>query len=393
MHPVARTWDERPLLLFWEMTRACPLACAHCRASALHTGLPGELTTEEGKRFLDDAAQFGSPSPILVMTGGDPLARPDFYELLAHARSRKIRVALAPAVSPALSPEAMVRLREGGVNAVSISLDGARAATHEGIRNVPGHWEETQRTLAQLVEHGFMVQVNTTVMQENVEELAELAALLKDLGVHVWEVFFLVQVGRGTAVAEVSPQECEDVSQFLVDAACYGFIVRTVEGPFFRRVVTWRADIADGKLPAGEVPTGPLYARLSAELKSLLGPPSERPKATSAGTRDGNGILFVGHDGEVSPAGFLPFPLGNVKERSVVDIYKTHPLLQDIRAARYHGRCGACEYRELCGGSRSRAFAHHGDALGDDPACAYTPAGYVAAAAAPVAHRPLPLVV
>jgi AdoMet-dependent heme synthase len=380
MHPVAKSWDERPLLLFWEMTRACPLACAHCRACAQPTGLPGELTTEEGKRFLDDAAGFGSPSPILVMTGGDPLTRPDFFELLTHARDKKIKIALAPAVSKALSKETMVRLREGGVNAISISLDGACAATHDGIRNVPGHFDATIAKLAELVEHGFMVQVNTTVMRRNVEELAEIAALLHRLGVHVWEVFFLVQVGRGLVVEEVSPAQAEDVSHFLFDAACYGFIVRTVEAPFFRRVVTWRVDAEEGSDPAAQFHLGPLYERLSTTLTTRLGAKTTRPKATSAGTRDGNGILFVAHDGEVCPAGFLPLPLGNVKTRNVVDLYRNHPLLVDVRDAKFHGKCGACDYRALCGGSRSRAFAHSSDPLGEDPACAYVPAGYVASA-------------
>ena len=379
MHPVAKSWDDRPLLLFWEMTRACPLACAHCRACAQHTAMPGELTTEEGSKFLRDVQGFGSPSPIFVMTGGDPLARPDLFELLAQAKDQGTRVALAPAVSPSLAGKNLTRLRDNDVHAISISLDGACAATHEGIRQVPGHFGETIKTLRALVDAGFMVQVNTTVMRRNVTELAEIAALLAGLGVHVWEVFFLVQVGRGSIVEEISPQEAEDVSHFLFDAARYGFVVRTVEAPFFRRVVTWRVDVPDGEDPATRFGLGPLYRDLARGLEQRLGEPVTRPKATSAGTRDGNGILFVAHDGEVCPAGFLPLPLGNVKTRNVVDLYRTDPLLVAIREARFHGRCGDCEFRALCGGSRSRAFAATGDALGEDPACAYkNPAAAVA---------------
>src|SRR5262245_9786747 len=200
MHPVARAYDERPLLIFWEMTRACPLACAHCRARAQHTPMPGELTTEEGVRFLRDVARFGSPSPILVLTGGDPLARPDLFPLIEEARANGTKIALAPAVSASLAGERLDRLRELGVNAISISLDGASPATHEGIRQVAGHFQETIDKLGELVDRGFMVQVNTTVMRRNAEELADVAVLLKKLGVHVWEVFFLVHVGRGIAV-------------------------------------------------------------------------------------------------------------------------------------------------------------------------------------------------
>jgi len=377
--PVAINYAERPLLVFWEMTKACPLACAHCRAHAQHVAMPGELTTEEGERFLRDVAGFGSPSPILVLTGGDPLARPDFFTLLEKGHALGLKLALAPAVSSSLAGENLDRIKELGVNAISISLDGATPATHEGIRQVPGHFQQTIDKLGELVERGFMVQVNTTVMRRNAEELGDVAVLLKKLGVHVWEVFFLVHVGRGTAVEELPAKECEDVSHFLFDAARYGFIVRTVEGPFFRRVVTWRVEAPPDADPAERFGLGPLYRRLSGRLTAELGAATLRPKATSAGTRDGNGILFVAHDGGVCPAGFLPLSLGNVKERDVVELYREEPVLQQIRRAEFKGRCGACEFREICGGSRSRAFAAFEDPLAEDPACAYVPAGTAAA--------------
>lgn len=374
MHPVAGSYEERPLLIFWEMTKACPLACAHCRAQAQHVAVPGELSTEQGARFLEAVAGFGAPPPILVLTGGDPLARPDFFALLGEAKRRGCRVALAPAVSPSLAGEALDRIKELGVNAVSISLDGAGPATHEGIRDVPGHFQQTIDKLGELVSRGFMVQVNSTVMRRNAEELGDIAVLLKKLGVHVWEVFFLVHVGRGVDVEELSASQCEDVSHFLFEAARYGFIVRTVEGPFFRRVVAWRAESMEVD-PVTRFGLGPLYQRLTARLHAELGTPSLHPKAQSAGTRDGNGILFVAHDGAVWPAGFLPLPLGNVRDQDVVRLYREHPMLRAIRRAEFTGRCGGCEHRALCGGSRSRAYAAFGDALAEDPACAYVPAG------------------
>lgn len=334
--------------------------------------MPGELSAAEGAKFLADVAGFGLPSPILVMTGGDPLMRPDLFERLAQAKAQGTHVALAPAVSPALGGKNLDRLRENGVRAISISLDGATAATHEGIRQVPDHFARTIETLRELVAAGFMVQVNTAVMRRNVEELGDLAVLLKRLGVNVWEVFYLVHVGRGHAEGEIGPAECEDVAHFLFDAAQYGFIVRTVEAPFFRRVVAWRAAEPDAD-PVARFRCGPLYTRLSSKLRAELGAPTESPKATSAGTRDGNGILFVAHDGGICPAGFLPLSLGNVREENVVDVYRKAPVLKDIRAARFHGRCGRCEFSAACGGSRSRAFALAGDPLASDPACAYEP--------------------
>jgi radical SAM protein len=355
------------------MTRACPLACKHCRARAQCAPMPGELSEREGTKLVADIAGFGSPSPIVVMTGGDPLARGDLFERLAQAKAQGTRVALAPAVSPALGGKNLERLKENGVHAISISLDGATAETHEGIRQVPDHFARTIQTLRELVDAGFMVQVNTTVMRKNAEELGALAVLLHELGVHVWEVFYLVHVGRGRSVEELGPHECEDVAHFLFDAAQYGFVVRTVEAPFFRRVVAWRAAEPDAD-PSARFGCGPLYRRLSSAMKSKLGAPTTKPKATSAGTRDGNGILFVAHDGGICPAGFLPLPLGNVRDENVVDVYRSHPVLLDIRASRFHGRCGTCEFSAICGGSRSRAFASSGDALASDPACAYQPA-------------------
>jgi radical SAM protein len=367
--------DSAPILAFWETTKACRLACRHCRATALPHALPGQLTTDDGLRLIRDLASFQMRSLILVLTGGDPLMRPDIFELAAAARAQGLPVALSPAVTPLLHEATMQRMLDLGIRSLSISLDGASARTHEGVRQVEDHFALTRDALEMLVRMGFKVQVNTTVMRENVHELPEIAALLADVGVHIWEVFFLIPVGRGTAVHVISPQEGEDVAHFLFDVSRYGMVVRTVEAPFFRRVSAWRREAGLDADPAEWFHLGPLYRRLAAELRTRLGEPRGTSFAQTAGTRDGKGIVFVSHDGEVWPAGFLPVSLGNVRERSIVDIYRRHPLLQAIRAGEFHGRCGRCEFRDLCGGSRARAFAIHRDPLAEDPACSYEPAG------------------
>ena len=359
--------DQRPILVFWESTKACLLACRHCRAEAQPTPVPGELTHAEAIGFVDSLADFGSPAPILVITGGDALMREDLAALVTGARGVGVPVALAPSVTPLLTDERLAELRELGVKAASISLDGACAATHEGIRGVDGHFAATLEALARMRHHGFVAQVNTVVMEENVEELPAIARIVRDSGASIWEVFFLVRVGRGAGMTELAPAEVEDVCQFLYDASRHGFIVRTVEGPMFRRVVRWRTE---GRSCAA----GPLYERLAAALAHEIGPPTGPSKAQTKGTRDGRGIVFVSATGDVTPAGFLPVVLGNVKETGIAEVYRDHPLLRDIRAARFGGRCGLCEYRDLCGGSRARAFAATGDPLGEDPACAYVPA-------------------
>jgi radical SAM protein len=373
--------DSAPILAFWETTKACRLACRHCRATAMPRPMPGQLSTEDGLRLIHDLTSFQTRALILVLTGGDPLMRPDIFELAAEARHLGLPVALSPAVTPLLNEANMQRILDLGIRSISISLDGACARTHEGVRQVDNHFQQTRDALSLLVRMGFKVQVNTTVMRENVEELPEIAELLSEVGVHIWEVFFLIPVGRGAAVHVISPEEGEDVSHFLFDVSRYGMVVRTVEAPFFRRVSAWRREAGLDVDPAERFHLGPLYRRLSADLRARLGDPRGTSFAQTAGTRDGKGIVFVSHDGEVWPAGFLPVPLGNVREKSIVDIYRNHPLLKAIRAGEFHGRCGRCEYRDLCGGSRARAFAIHHDPLAEDPACSYEPAGSAMAGA------------
>jgi len=364
----APDFSKRPMLVFWETTRACLLACRHCRASATTTAPPGELSTTEGRALIDQVAGFGRPYPILVLTGGDCLLRPDLFDLVAYGVSLGIPVCLSPSVTPLLTADMIRQIAASGVRAVSVSLDGSGPQTHDGIRGIAGHFYKTVTAIRQLVAAGLTVQVNTTVMEQNVDELPAVAELLAQTGAHIWEVFFLVQVGRGTAATPLTPDGHEDVCHFLYDSSAYGFVVRTVEAPFFRRVVTARRA---GAAPAASE----RYQRLSAELTARLGSPAGRASAHTAPTRDGKGIVFISSDGLVYPAGFLPMSLGTVRTQPLAEIYRDHPLLRSIRAADFTGRCGDCEYADLCGGSRARAYAGSGDPLGPDPACRYQPVG------------------
>ena len=358
-----RRFTDRPLLVFWEVTTACDLACLHCRANAQPAARRDELSNEEGHHLIDELSQLSSPRPILILTGGDCLKREDLLDLVDYARAASVPVALAPSVTALLTPERMRELHDHGVRTVSISLDGSDASTHDAVRGVAGHFDSTLTTVRELKDAGFSVQINTTVMARNVEQLADLAALLEDLRVDIWEVFFLISTGRGSDINASTPQQNEDISHFLVDASRYSFTVRTVEGPFFRRVRQQRAEGVSG--PA----TSDLYDRLHTRLEELLGEPTRDVCAPSAATRDGNGIIFVGASGDVYPSGFFPLSLGNLRRTSLIDIYRVSPILRAIRDAAFHGVCGDCAYRRLCGGSRSRAYAATGDPLASDPAC------------------------
>ena len=364
-------YDQSPHLVFWETTKACSLACRHCRASAQTEPLPGELSTDEGYALIGQIAAFEGPAPILVFTGGDCFARTDLNELITYARGRSLRLGIAPSVTERLTRERMQEIYALGVRSVSISLDGANAASHDSLRGIEGHFEQTLDALRMMRHLGFRLQVNTTVMRHNAHELAQVYALLRDVGVSIWEVFFLVGVGRGVQIQEVDPAVAEDICHFLVDTTTYAMTVRTVEAPFYRRVQIEREPFGRDD-PREHFALGPTYDRLRAELDAMALDVEHDPTSRTLATGDGRGIIFVGHDGEVHTSGFLPVSLGNVRATSLVSIYTDNPLLTTLRAGELEGECGRCDYRRLCGGSRARAFAHTGSALADDPSCVRT---------------------
>jgi radical SAM protein len=364
--PAKGQFETRPLLVFWETTKACALACAHCRACAQHEPGPDELSTREGFALIDELAAIGRPRPILILTGGDCLQRSDVVEIARYAQRQGVPVAISPSVTPQLTGSILDELGECGVRSASLSLDGSNAATHDTLRGIRGHYEETLVAIRLLKDHGFTTQINTTVMSSNLHELADIAVTMHDLGVDVWEVFFLITMGRGTEILESSALENEDVCNFLVDASRYGFTVRTVEAPFFRRVAATRKQ----EPPPADAPVpGPLYRELRDRLFEKLGPPTAPVRAPSAATRDGKGIIFVATNGDIYPSGFMPYRLGNVRTEHLVDVYRDNPVLRAIRAATFEEPCGSCPYAQLCGGSRARAYAATGNPLAADPGC------------------------
>lgn len=377
--------DEKPILVFWETTKACLLKCRHCRAEAITKPLPGELSTREAFGLIDQVTGFGKPYPILILTGGDPLMRGDFWDIVDYAVSQGLRVAVAPSVTPLLTREAASRMARAGVGAVSLSLDSPYPEVHDSIRGVEGTWERTIEAIKWFMDEGLSVQVNTVVMRETVEGLPDMVKLLLDLGVRTWEVFYLVPTGRATMELDLTPAEWEDVSHFLYQASKYGLLVRTTEGPMFRRAALVRIALeARGAWDAIEIldkTLGPLYRRLMERLTSILGGPPRggRPGAHTFATRDGRGIVFVDYKGNVYPSGFLPIPAGNVRLRSLPEIYRESALFRMLREGKsLKGRCGRCEFRWVCGGSRARAHAYYGDPMAEDPACPYKPGSYEA---------------
>ncbi|KAA8923555.1 MAG: radical SAM/SPASM domain-containing protein [Thermoplasma sp.] len=359
-------FNSKPLLIFWETTKACGLKCEHCRASAILEALPGEMDYDESINFLSHIREFGKPYPIVILTGGDMLRKNRIWDIMSYLGSQEIPFSVSPAVTDLLTHEVIMKFRKFGVSSVSISLDGMKEV-HERVRGIAGVYEATVRAIEDLVNAGISMQINTVVMRSTVGDLPQVLKLIIDKGVKVWEVFFLIKTGRGIDREDLTPEEYEDVNRFLLFATGYGIRIRTVESPIYRRITMQysRGDRITG---------GPLFEELKARAVEMLGnPPKEYAKSVIP-TRDGFGIIFVGHDGEVYPSGFLPYSVGNVKNQSIVDIYRNSDLLNRIRNPdNLHGKCGLCEYRNVCGGSRARAYAYTGDPFGTDPSCVYIP--------------------
>ncbi len=359
---IYKLFAEKPVLVFWETTRACLLSCVHCRASAIKEPLPGEVTTEEGFRLIDQVASFGRPSPTIIFTGGDPLLRKDLFELLSYATKAGVRFALSPAVTELLTFDTLKRIKEAGATSVSLSLDGASAETHDSIRGEPGTFDRTVQAIKDAVSLGLNPQINTAIMRRNFRELPRIFDLIRGLGVKTWELFFLVRVGRGSEIDDLTPEQCESVSNFLFDASYYGVVVRCVEAPFIRRVVKLRSRLGDYWDNAD-------YLKLRGDLLRTEGEPGDRSTLNTRGTLDGDGIIFIAYDGSIHPGGLVPVDIGNVKRDSLVEVYRGSELLRDVRARRLRGPCGVCEFKEVCGGSRARAYSSYGNPLSSDPAC------------------------
>ena len=355
-------FDNKPILVFWETTKACPLNCVHCRAEAIGNPLPGELSTSEGKALIDVISSFGKPAPVIVFTGGDPLRRKDLFELLEYAKNKGVASAVAPAVSEDLTPNVLDRIKSSGVVSISLSLDSSYSWKHDAIRRKAGTFDKTMDTIRYAKSINLGIQINTTVMKSNITELPRIFALLKHENVRVWEVFFLINTGRGAEVEDISAAEYESVCNFLYDASQYGIVIRVVEGPFIRRVAKLRA--SQGAYWSSED-----YLIMREELISEFGEPTIKPTISQSGTLDGDGIIFVSHDGTISPGGFTPVALGNIKSKNLVEVYRNDARLVSIRSRGFHGECGSCKFKEKCGGSRARAFASSKDLYGSDIAC------------------------
>jgi radical SAM protein len=358
-------FDITPFTVAWEITRACALACVHCRAEAQPRRDPRELSTEEGLRLIDELVEVGGP--ILVVTGGDPLMRPDLIDFIRYAAGRGLRVALSPTATALATRERLQEARDAGVARVQISLDGSRPDIQDAFRGRKGSFQRTLEILETVRDLGVSLQVGTTVSRYNLGDLERIAELVARYGAVMWSLFFLVPTGRGKMEDMISAEEHERVFNWMYDLSKGApFDVRTTAAQHYRRVVIQRRrqESAGTESASGGalMVTGAGYS-----FADGLG-------QSGKGVNDGNGFAFVSHTGDVCPSGFLPLAAGNVREQSFVEIYRHSELFRELRDyRRLKGKCGLCDFRDVCGGSRARAFAVTGDYLESDPYCAYIP--------------------
>lgn len=346
-------YDESPFLTFWEVSRACELACFHCRASAIPRRDPRELSTAEGFGLLDAIRDLGCR--VVVLTGGDPMMRDDLESLVEHGTRIGLSMALTPSATPRVTHARLSKLRDAGLARLAISIDSADPAIHDGYRGVTGSHARSLDILAMARALGLGTQINTTLTRRNVHELDAMAAEFAELAIGMWSVFFVVPTGRASIDLMLGADEVEDVLVRLADLEeTAPYAIKTTAAQHYRRVLRQRKQAQHHPSPHDGIGR------------------ATRPVG------DGQGIVFVSHRGDVSPSGFLPVVLGNVRETPIATLYRDHPtmrVLRDVEAL--GGKCGACEFKHVCGGSRARAFAVTGDMSAADPACAYVPRGFL----------------
>ena len=400
----------KPRLVFWEVTKGCNLRCIHCRATATELMSPTDLPTEKAKAIIDQIAAFANP--ILVLSGGEPLYRRDIFELASYATSKGIRVALA--TNGTLVDKTIAqKIVDAGVKRVSISLDGSNAKTHDAFRGIPGAFDTALQGLKNLRELGMGVQINMTVTRHNAHQLPEVLELARSIGADALHTFLLVPVGCGVEIADremVPPEEYERILNWFYDKSLEGDIeLKATCAPHYFRVVRQRraAERREESYPLLDAPAGigPTDALMPGGTGIVInqnvapagvgtagvgrptehrvpkgnhtGHPGATPDGMNAMTKGclaGTGVCFISHEGEVFPCGYLPMKSGDLRTQTFADIWNHSEVFEQLRdTGNLKGKCGCCEFRNVCMGCRARAYAATGDMLDEEPFCVYQP--------------------
>jgi len=384
----------KPRLIFWEVTKGCNLRCIHCRATATELSSPTDLPTSRALDIITQIAAYASP--ILVLSGGEPLYRRDIFQLARFATDKGLRVALATN-GTMVTKELARRIVDSGVKRVSISLDGADSSTHDSFRGIPGAFDAAVYGLRNLKELGMSVQINMTIARHNAVQLPQVLDLARHLGADALHTFLLVPVGCGVDIAAeqmVAPEEYEAMLNWFYDRSLEGGIeLKATCAPHYFRVARQRR-AADRRTAASEPPaigpadmmmpgaTGvvihpngshPHAAAKNAEHAGIGGHP-EGMNAMTKGCLAGTGVCFISHEGEVFPCGYLPAIAGDLRQQPFAEVWENSAVFNELRDTdNLKGKCGCCEFRNVCMGCRARAYAATGDYLDEEPFCIYQP--------------------
>ncbi len=369
-----------PRLIFWESTAGCNLACIHCRRITVADQLmPQDLSTAEACDLIDQIAAFGRP--IFVLSGGEPLFRPDIYDIARHATNAGLIVALATN-GTLINADVARKIQESGVRRVSVSFDGADAPTHDLFRG-PGAFDAAMRGIGHLRDVGLPFQINTTVARHNAHQMPATLALAKGIGAVALHLFLLVPVGCGVEIApdqQILPDEYERVLNWLYDAEMAGGIeLKATCAPHYFRIVRQRQAEERRNGVVRERPSS-IHRQQHGGNSHTGGHPGGQHamNAMTKGCLAGTGVTFISHRGEVFPCGYLPVEAGHIRRQGFQDIWENSPLFADLRdVALLDGKCGICEFKKLCSGCRARAYGMSGDYLAEEPFCTYEPRGMV----------------
>ncbi len=385
-------------LIFWEVTKGCNLRCIHCRASATELSSPSDLSTKTALGIIDQIAE--AANPILVLSGGEPLYRSDIFQLARYATDKGLRVALATN-GTLVTKEVARMIVDAGVKRVSISLDGADSITHDTFRGIPGAFDAAVYGLRNLKALGMSVQINMTIARHNARQLPQVLELAKSLGADALHTFLLVPVGCGVDIAAeqmVAPEEYEKMLNWFYDQSLEGGIeLKATCAPHYfrvvrqRRVAERRSAEAAARARATQQPLpdaaaiGPADMMMPGSTGILLKPtghpgnghPAGHPHDMNAMTKGclaGTGVCFISHEGEIYPCGYLPVIAGDLRKQTFSDIWQNAEVFRQLRETdNLKGKCGCCEFRNVCMGCRARAFAATGDYLDEEPFCVYEP--------------------
>lgn len=339
-------------LIAWEVTRSCNLACKHCRAEAHTEPYPGELSNAQAKALIDTFPEVGNP--IIIFTGGEPMMRPDVYDLIKYAGSKGLRCVMSPN-GTLLTPETAALIADAGVQRCSISIDGADAASHDAFRGVPGAFEASMRGIEYLKAAGVGFQINTTVTRDNLHSFKDIFKLCEKIGAEAWHIFLLVPTGRGAEIQDqvISADEYEEVLNWFYDfRKTTSMHLKATCAPHYYRIMRQRAK-AEG---------------IKVDMDTF------GMDAMTRGCMAGMGFCFISHTGQVQPCGYLELNCGNVLQTPFPEIWKkAEPFVRFRQPAEYDGKCGVCEYHKVCGGCRARAYTMTDNYMSPEPLCNYIP--------------------